>query len=171
MSWDWVTCSHNARCEGNTKSGRRCRAKKKPGSDYCRQHQRQAPESRPDAEGRNMEEWELVTLEPCSEKVPSWEGVAEGNRCNLCRGVFCPHHFIFADAVTLAPRSRSDIRTTVVCNSCVSSRNTDIFGEVAHLRSEGRSSEAFFLARRMAAEGIDGALELVEEIRMEISDE
>jgi len=159
MSWDWVTCSHHARCEGNTKSGRRCRAKKKPGSDYCRQHQRQAPESRPDAE-----EWELATLEPCSEKVPSWEGVAEGNRCNLCRGVFCPHHFIFADAVTLAPRSRSDIRTTVVCNSCVSSRNTDIFGEVAHLRSEGRSSEAFFLARRMAAEGIDGALELVEEI-------
>jgi len=205
MSWDWVTCSHHARCEGNTKSGvvtmmmrgrggkdsdedtveqfggveemdpveayvqqmvaRRCRAKKKPGSDYCRQHQRQAPESRPDAEARrNMEEWELVTLEPCSEKVPSWEGVAEGNRCNLCRGVFCPHHFIFADAVTLAPRSRSEIRTTVVCNSCVSSRNTDIFGEVAHLRSEGRSSEAFFLARRMAAEGIDGALELVEEI-------
>jgi tetratricopeptide (TPR) repeat protein len=51
------------------------------------------------------------------------------------------------------------------------SSNTDIFGEVAHLRSEGRSSEAFFLARRMAAEGIDGALELVEEIRMEIGDE
>jgi hypothetical protein len=51
------------------------------------------------------------------------------------------------------------------------SSNTDIFGEIAHLRSEGRSSEAFFLARRMAAEGIDGALELVEEIRMEIGDE
>ena len=115
MSWDWVKCSHNARCKGNTKSGRRCRAKKKPGSDYCRQHQRQAPKSRPDAEARrNMEEWELATLEPCSEKVPSWEGVAEGNRCNLCRGVFCPHHFI-------APR-RSGIRTTGVCNSCVSDR-------------------------------------------------
>ena len=52
------------RCEGNTKSGRRCRAKKKPGSDYCRQHQRQAPKPRPDAEARrNMEEWELATLE------------------------------------------------------------------------------------------------------------
>ena len=50
-----------AQCEGNTKSGRRCRAKKKPGTDYCRQHQRKA---RPDAEARrNMEEWELATLE------------------------------------------------------------------------------------------------------------
>jgi len=54
--------SQKTRCEGNTKSGRRCRAKKKPGTDYCRQHQRQAP--RPDAEARrNMEEWELATLE------------------------------------------------------------------------------------------------------------
>ncbi len=51
------------------------------------------------------------------------------------------------------------------------SSTTDTLEEVAHLRSEGRSSEAFFLARRMAAEGIDGALELVEEIRKEISDE
>ena len=51
------------------------------------------------------------------------------------------------------------------------SSGNDIFEEVAHLRSEGRFPEAFFLARRMAAEGIDGALELVEEIRREISDE
>ena len=51
------------------------------------------------------------------------------------------------------------------------SSSNDIFEEVAHLRSEGRTPEAFFLARRMAAEGIDGALELVEEIRMDISDE
>ena len=48
--------SQKTRCEGNTKSGRRCRAKKKPGTDYCHQHQRQAP--RPNAEARrNMEEW------------------------------------------------------------------------------------------------------------------
>ena len=112
MSWDWVKCSHNARCKGNTKPGRRCQAKKKPGSDYCRQHQRQAPKSRPDAEARrNMEEWELATLEPCSEKVPSWEGVPEGNRCAYCGGVFCPHHFIAI--------RRSGIPTTGVCNSCV----------------------------------------------------
>jgi len=51
--------SQKTRCEGNTKSGRRCRAKKKPGTDYCHQHQRQAP--RPDAEARrNMEEWEPI---------------------------------------------------------------------------------------------------------------
>jgi len=62
----------------------------------------------------------------------------------------------------------NDVRDDVVPDI---SSNTDIFGEVAHLRSEGRSSEAFFLARRMAAEGIDGALELVEEIRKEMSDE
>ena len=62
----------------------------------------------------------------------------------------------------------NDVRDDVVPEI---SSNTEIFGEVAHLRSEGRSSEAFFLARRMAAEGIDGALELVEEIRKEMSDE
>ena len=61
-----------------------------------------------------------------------------------------------------------DIRDEAVLD--ISSSN-DIFEEVAHLRSEGRTPEAFFLARRMAAEGIDGALELVEEIRMDISDE
>ena len=56
--------SQKTRCEGDTKMGRRCRAKKKPESDYCRQHQRQAPKPRPDAEARrNMEEWELATLE------------------------------------------------------------------------------------------------------------
>ena len=32
------------------------------------------------------------------------------------------------------------------------------------LRQQGRGTEAFFLARRMAAEGVDGAKELVEEI-------
>ena len=52
------------RCEGDTKMGRRCRAKKKPGTDYCATHRHQAPKPRPDAEARrNMEEWELATLE------------------------------------------------------------------------------------------------------------
>ena len=46
----------------------------------------------------------------------------------------------------------------------------DVFEEVSRLRSCGRSSEAFFLARRMAAEGIEGALKLVNEIRDEIND-
>jgi hypothetical protein len=68
--------------------------------------------------------------------------------------------------LSMAPSD--DIRDDVVLD--ISSGN-DIFEEVAHLRSEGRFPEAFFLARRMAAEGIDGALELVEEIRREISDE
>ena len=52
---------------------------------------------------------ELVNA--CSEKVPSWEGVPEGNRCAYCGGVFCPHHFIAI--------RRSGIPTTGVCNSCV----------------------------------------------------
>ena len=62
----------------------------------------------------------------------------------------------------------NDVRDDVIPDI---SSTTDTLEEVAHLRSEGRSSEAFFLARRMAAEGIDGALELVEEIRKEMSDE
>ena len=51
--------------------------------------------------------WDWVTCShhACSEKVPSWEGVAEGNRCFLCKGVFCPHHFIVSRRI---------------CNSCVS---------------------------------------------------
>ena len=51
--------------------------------------------------------WDWVTCShhACSEKVPSWEGVAEGNRCFLCKGVFCPHHFIVSRGI---------------CNSCVS---------------------------------------------------
>jgi len=52
---------------------------------------------------------ELVNA--CSEKVPSWEGVAEGNRCYACEGVFCPHHFIVY---------RSDSWKVSHCNSCVS---------------------------------------------------
>ena len=36
------------------------------------------------------------------------------------------------------------------------------------LRKQGRSTEAFFLARRMAAEGVEGAKELVVEILGEL---
>ena len=56
--------------------------------------------------------WDWVTCfhHACSEKVPSWEGVAEGNRCILCKGVFCPHHFIV---------SRGSWKVSH-CNSCVS---------------------------------------------------
>ena len=51
--------------------------------------------------------WDWVTCShhACSEKVPSWEGVAEGNRCYACEGVFCPHHFIVSRGY---------------CNSCLS---------------------------------------------------
>jgi len=42
--------------------------------------------------------------------------------------------------------------------------------EVHLLLTEERLSEAFFLARRMAAEGVDGAIELVESIRKDIHD-
>jgi len=39
------------------------------------------------------------------------------------------------------------------------------FDELDNLLAENRRTEAFFLARRMAAEGIDGAIDKVEEIR------
>jgi hypothetical protein len=57
--------------------------------------------------------WDWVTCShhACSEKVPSWEGVAEGNRCSRCKEVFCPHHFIVY---------RSDSWKVSHCNSCVS---------------------------------------------------
>jgi hypothetical protein len=42
--------------------------------------------------------------------------------------------------------------------------------EVHLLLAEGRLSEAFFLARRMAAEGVEGAIDLVESIRKDIHD-
>ena len=59
------------------------------------------------SQDHQMMSWDWVTCSrhDCSERVPSWEGVAEGNRCNLCRGVFCPHHFIVS---------------RVYCNSCLS---------------------------------------------------
>ena len=43
--------------------------------------------------------------------------------------------------------------------------NNPTMGEVDVLLSEERFTEAFFLARRMAAEGVEGAVEKVEEIR------
>ena len=42
--------------------------------------------------------------------------------------------------------------------------------EVHILLNEERLSEAFFLARRMAAEGVEGAIDLVETIRKDIRD-
>ena len=42
------------------------------------------------------------------------------------------------------------------------------FSEVLQLRKSGRLSEAFFLARRMAAEGKEGAAELVDELLGEL---
>jgi hypothetical protein len=42
--------------------------------------------------------------------------------------------------------------------------------EVHLLLAGGRLSEAFFLARRMAAEGVEGAIDLVESIRKDIHD-
>ena len=45
---------------------------------------------------------------------------------------------------------------------------SDPLKEIRRLLSEERTSEAFFLARRMAAEGVSGAVELVESIREEM---
>jgi len=46
---------------------------------------------------------------------------------------------------------------------------SDPLEEVRLLLSEEHTAEAFFLARRMAAEGISGAVELVEAIRGEMT--
>jgi len=45
---------------------------------------------------------------------------------------------------------------------------SDPLKEIRRLLSEERTAEAFFLARRMAAEGVSGAVELVESIREEM---
>jgi hypothetical protein len=59
------------------------------------------------SQDHQMMSWDWVTCSrhDCSERVPSWEGVAEGNRCYACEGVFCPHHFIVSRGY---------------CNSCLS---------------------------------------------------
>ena len=59
------------------------------------------------SQDHQMMSWDWVTCSrhDCSERVPSWEGVAEGNRCYACEGVFCPHHFIVS---------------RWYCNSCLS---------------------------------------------------
>ena len=59
------------------------------------------------SQDHQMMSWDWVTCSrhDCSERVPSWEGVAEGNRCYACKGVFCPHHFIVSRGY---------------CNSCLS---------------------------------------------------
>ena len=48
---------------------------------------------------------------------------------------------------------------------------SDPLGEIHQLLSEENTAEAFFLARRMATEGVSGAIELVELIRKEMPDE
>ena len=47
----------------------------------------------------------------------------------------------------------------------------DPLSEVRGLIQSGKLSEAFFVARRLAAEGVAGAIEVTEEIRREIGDE
>ena len=42
------------------------------------------------------------------------------------------------------------------------------FSKIENLRSDGRTTEAFFLARRMVAEGIDGAADKVTEILQDL---
>ena len=44
-------------------------------------------------------------------------------------------------------------------------------GEVEEMINEGRLSEAFFMTRRMAARGIEGALEINEELRKKMEGE
>ena len=47
----------------------------------------------------------------------------------------------------------------------------DPLSEVRGLIQSGKLSEAFFVARRLAAEGVAGAIEVTVEIRREIGDE
>ena len=44
-------------------------------------------------------------------------------------------------------------------------------GEVEEMVIEGRISEAFFMTRRMAAQGIEGAIEINEELRKKMERE
>jgi tetratricopeptide (TPR) repeat protein len=67
----------------------------------------------------------------------------------------------------LATPNVENIPTTVNESDEVSSNPLE---EVHLLLAEGRLSEAFFLARRMAAEGVEGAIDLVESIRKDIHD-
>jgi tetratricopeptide (TPR) repeat protein len=67
----------------------------------------------------------------------------------------------------LATPNVENIPTTVNESNEVSSNPLE---EVHLLLAEERLSEAFFLARRMAAEGVEGAIDLVESIRKDIHD-
>ena len=46
----------------------------------------------------------------------------------------------------------------------------DPIREVEELVNEGRLSEAFFMTRRMAAQGIEGALEINQELRKKMEE-
>ena len=52
----------------------------------------------------------------------------------------------------------------------VSDDKHDPFSKIERLRSDGRTTEAFFLARRMVAEGTDGAADKVAEILLDLED-
>jgi tetratricopeptide (TPR) repeat protein len=67
----------------------------------------------------------------------------------------------------LATPNVENIPTTVNESDEVSSNPLE---EIHLLLAEERLSEAFFLARRMAAEGVEGAINLVESIRKDIHD-
>ena len=67
----------------------------------------------------------------------------------------------------LATPNDENIPTTVNESDEVPSNPLE---EVHILLNEERLSEAFFLARRMAAEGVEGAIDLVETIRKDIRD-
>tara|TARA_B100000686_G_C16764334_1_gene960786 strand:+ start:1389 stop:2366 length:978 start_codon:yes stop_codon:yes gene_type:complete len=65
-------------------------------------------------------------------------------------------------------RSISAVESTNVTQGGDTQVNNSPFSEVLRLRKSGRVSEAFFLARRMAAEGEEGAAELVDELLGEL---
>ena len=46
----------------------------------------------------------------------------------------------------------------------VTPKSREELSDLEDLRQQGRDTEAFFLARRMAAQGVEGAKELVTEI-------
>ncbi|MBR79816.1 MAG: hypothetical protein CMA88_03415 [Euryarchaeota archaeon] len=62
----------------------------------------------------------------------------------------------------------SAVEETYIMPKADTEHNNNPFSEVLQLRKSGRFSEAFFLARRMAAEGEEGAAELVDELLGEL---
>ena len=67
-------------------------------------------------------------------------------------------------------RSISTAESANLATSGIFESATDPLTEVIHLRESGKIAEAFFLARRMATEGEEGAAELVNELIGELDD-